>query len=221
MSLVKCDRCGRQTSTLLAKCPYCAAPQAKIIPATFAVARYLNLIPSLLAASALFLSVPSSVSAYGRHRVAVEARLIAEKRAEEEARARAHAQLVRTARHRRDSLLKELPAKKLRRVSDAVLFSALAIARAPVEDTLGSRWIKAATIEVDRRERIRQEKAREQERRATAAARRQALLEERRERARQSAVPSGASAQCRDGTYSYSASRRGTCSHHGGVAVWY
>ena len=30
--------------------------------------------------------------------------------------------------------------------------------------------------------------------------------------------PAGASAQCRDGTYSFSQSRRGTCSHHGGVA---
>jgi hypothetical protein len=33
-------------------------------------------------------------------------------------------------------------------------------------------------------------------------------------------VPQGASAQCRDGTYSFSQSRRGTCSHHGGVARW-
>jgi hypothetical protein len=33
-------------------------------------------------------------------------------------------------------------------------------------------------------------------------------------------APSGASAQCRDGTYSFSAHRRGTCSHHGGVARW-
>lgn len=33
-------------------------------------------------------------------------------------------------------------------------------------------------------------------------------------------VPAGASAQCRDGTYSFSQSRRGTCSHHGGVAEW-
>jgi len=31
---------------------------------------------------------------------------------------------------------------------------------------------------------------------------------------------SGASAICNDGTYSYSAHRRGTCSHHGGVAQW-
>ncbi|MEI9899153.1 MAG: DUF3761 domain-containing protein [Hyphomicrobium sp.] len=30
----------------------------------------------------------------------------------------------------------------------------------------------------------------------------------------------GASANCRDGTYSFSQSRRGTCSHHGGVAAW-
>lgn len=30
----------------------------------------------------------------------------------------------------------------------------------------------------------------------------------------------GATAICRDGTYSYSQSRRGTCSHHGGVSRW-
>lgn len=35
-----------------------------------------------------------------------------------------------------------------------------------------------------------------------------------------SAAPEGATAQCRDGTYSFSRSRRGTCSHHGGVAKW-
>lgn len=33
-------------------------------------------------------------------------------------------------------------------------------------------------------------------------------------------APAGATAQCRDGTYSFSQSRRGTCSHHGGVARW-
>jgi hypothetical protein len=32
--------------------------------------------------------------------------------------------------------------------------------------------------------------------------------------------PPGASAQCVDGTYSFSQSRSGTCSHHGGVARW-
>lgn len=31
----------------------------------------------------------------------------------------------------------------------------------------------------------------------------------------------GATAKCNDGTYSYSATHSGTCSHHGGVAVWY
>ncbi|PYX31501.1 MAG: hypothetical protein DMG77_06650 [Acidobacteria bacterium] len=35
-----------------------------------------------------------------------------------------------------------------------------------------------------------------------------------------SSAPQGATAQCRDGTYSFSKSRRGTCSHHGGVAKW-
>lgn len=33
-------------------------------------------------------------------------------------------------------------------------------------------------------------------------------------------APAGATARCRDGTYSFSRSRRGTCSHHGGVAQW-
>lgn len=33
-------------------------------------------------------------------------------------------------------------------------------------------------------------------------------------------TPAGATALCRDGSYSFSQSRRGTCSHHGGVAKW-
>lgn len=35
-----------------------------------------------------------------------------------------------------------------------------------------------------------------------------------------SGPPQGATAQCRDGSYSFSRSRRGTCSHHGAVAKW-
>ncbi|MDD3284216.1 MAG: DUF3761 domain-containing protein [Patescibacteria group bacterium] len=34
-------------------------------------------------------------------------------------------------------------------------------------------------------------------------------------------IPVGASAKCRDGSYSFSQHRSGTCSHHGGVAKWY
>lgn len=33
--------------------------------------------------------------------------------------------------------------------------------------------------------------------------------------------PVGATARCRDGSYSFSQHRRGTCSYHGGVAEWY
>lgn len=33
-------------------------------------------------------------------------------------------------------------------------------------------------------------------------------------------APSGASAHCADGTYSFSEHRQGTCSHHGGVTAW-
>ncbi len=34
------------------------------------------------------------------------------------------------------------------------------------------------------------------------------------------AAPNGATAKCRDGTYSFSRSRSGTCSRHGGVGAW-
>ena len=36
-----------------------------------------------------------------------------------------------------------------------------------------------------------------------------------------SSAPNGATAKCKDGTYSFSKHHQGTCSHHGGVAEWY
>jgi hypothetical protein len=33
-------------------------------------------------------------------------------------------------------------------------------------------------------------------------------------------IPQGATARCRDGSYSFSQNRRGTCSHHAGVMQW-
>jgi len=38
--------------------------------------------------------------------------------------------------------------------------------------------------------------------------------------ARKQPPPPGATAQCRDGTYSFSQHRSGTCSGHGGVQSW-
>lgn len=32
---------------------------------------------------------------------------------------------------------------------------------------------------------------------------------------------SGATAKCKDGTFSYSKTRKGTCSGHKGVSIWY
>jgi Protein of unknown function (DUF3761)/Bacterial SH3 domain len=50
----------------------------------------------------------------------------------------------------------------------------------------------------------------------------EATAKSRKPRAAEAAVNStGATAMCRDGSLSYSAHRRGTCSHHGGVSVWY
>ncbi|MGH3429187.1 MAG: DUF3761 domain-containing protein, partial [Mycobacteriales bacterium] len=38
--------------------------------------------------------------------------------------------------------------------------------------------------------------------------------------AQAASAPAGATAKCKDGAYSFSQSRRGTCSGHGGVAAW-
>jgi hypothetical protein len=38
---------------------------------------------------------------------------------------------------------------------------------------------------------------------------------------RASRVPDGATAECNDGTFSFSQNHRGTCSHHGGVKRWF
>lgn len=38
--------------------------------------------------------------------------------------------------------------------------------------------------------------------------------------AKSDTAPQGATARCRDSTYSFSANHRGTCSHHGGVSKW-
>jgi Protein of unknown function (DUF3761) len=37
---------------------------------------------------------------------------------------------------------------------------------------------------------------------------------------RASHAPAGATARCRDGSWSFSLHHRGTCSHHGGVSTW-
>src|SRR5579884_3192360 len=37
---------------------------------------------------------------------------------------------------------------------------------------------------------------------------------------RSNAVPAGATAPCKDGSYSFSKHHSGTCNHHGGVARW-
>lgn len=34
-------------------------------------------------------------------------------------------------------------------------------------------------------------------------------------------APEGATAKCKDGTYSHAKTHSGACSHHGGVAEWY
>jgi hypothetical protein len=82
-----------------------------------------------------------------------------------------------------------------------------------------------AKIELDRlaQEKRQQAQWEREQRQKRQLEERQRQIEVRKKRMeeRRSLVPTGASARCRDGTFSFSRSRRGTCSHHGGVAQWF
>lgn len=221
MANLNCGKCGKATSDLATRCPHCSKAVAiRRLPAVH-IPRYLSVMPYLLTAYMGFLAVPAAAGSYSKHNAAVEKRRIADERAAEDARVRAEAEQMRLRRKSRDSVLAALPSRKLRRASDTNLRQALAIASLPTGDTVNKAWVFLAQKELSRRDEIRRQNAEREEKRAQATARRQALLETRRERESRSSTPSGASAKCRDGSYSYSASRRGTCSRHGGVAAWY
>ena len=57
--------------------------------------------------------------------------------------------------------------------------------------------------------------------RATTAERMNGPTTAPRNQTTNGAGPQGATAKCRDNTYSHSVTHSGTCSHHGGVAQWY
>jgi hypothetical protein len=128
--------------------------------------------------------------------------------------------------HRRaTALLLDSTARVLRRASKNVSYAEAARAllmgmQAPLTATQIKRQslLSEQLDKIDRRVML---ETRRREARATAQT--QPLQPRHREPMSQTprtVVPSGASARCRDGSYSYSVSRRGTCSHHGGVSEW-
>jgi hypothetical protein len=167
------------------------------------------------------LAGPTVAAEITKYNTTVEqGRLSEAKRAEAES-LRVHLQDGTARRASRDSLLAAIPVKSLRRASDAELIQGIGLAQSVTDDTIGNRWTRAAQIEIGRRTALAAKRNATSARIAEGKARREARLQAQRERQRQSQVPYGASAQCSDGTYSFSAHRRGTCSHHGGVSVWY
>jgi uncharacterized membrane protein YqiK len=92
----------------------------------------------------------------------------------------------------------------------------------PLTDAQARRQIQLSN-QLDAIDRRHAEAARRQARaRAQAEARQQVQPLRRQVRVQppSNSAPPGASARCQDGSYSYSTSRRGTCSHHGGVSEW-
>ena len=132
---------------------------------------------------------------------------------------RRQAELRRAMVVRADSVIKALPTKRIRKLSDSEIATAVAYVGHWRADSTAIMWKAAAQKELDRRAIARVDslkRVREQSERREAARQRAEAA-----RVRASGPPAGATAKCRDGTYSYSGSRRGTCSRHGGVAIWY
>lgn len=213
MALVKCKRCGWETSSLAEACHKCNARLPRHSD-NIRIPRLALVLPVLLVVSAAAVAAPAAVTTVGDYRARILAERSERERAEEARRQLELEQERRVMTKRIDSLVRGLPPARMRRVGDAQLLEATALVAKWGSDSAARRWQRAAQKEVDRRRQLALRKA--QQVRPSPNVQRP-LVPQRTQPLR----PSGATARCRDGTYSYSASRRGTCSHHGGVAVWY
>jgi hypothetical protein len=213
MSVEKCQSCGAVISTLATNCQVCGAPISTSPVEGLFVPRYLKAVPlvlTILMGSAAIKTVSASVSEY---RSTVASTRLSEARAAAAEETRIHAEELKTSRRLRDSILRKIPPNRIRRLSAADLAAGLAIVSAVSADTTGHHWSSVAARELARRASLDSETT-------ARAARRTARALNRERQSSVSTAPSGASAQCRDGTYSFSSSHRGACSHHGGVATW-
>jgi hypothetical protein len=118
------------------------------------VSRFLVIAPWFIAIYAGLISVPTVLRRVEQYNAAAEARHLAEIHALAREKAIAHAEEIRFARSRRDSVLKALPKNRIRHASDRDLNAGLDIATTDTEDTVGTRWIVLAKAELSRRARI-------------------------------------------------------------------
>jgi hypothetical protein len=165
--------------------------------------------------AAVAVTVPPVASAIEEIRSRQVAERLERERAAEAERERRLAEERRVMTTRADSFVRAIPSSRLRRANEADLRTAVALVSKWRSDSAAARWLAAAERELQRRER----QAQQARLKAQVSASRQAVPSPAPRPP--AGRPAGATARCRDGTYSYSASRRGTCSHHGGVAVWY
>jgi hypothetical protein len=213
MSIENCHSCGAAISTLATKCQACGAAIPSRATQRFGVPRYLFAVPlaiTLLTGTVAIATVSGSVIEYRSNKAAVRLR---EERAAAAEQERIRAEQLQTSLARRDSILRAVPTNRIRRARAADLIAGLAIVSAIPNDSIGRGWVLLAEKELARRARADSVAKARPKRRTSRLPNERGLS--------RSTAPSGASAQCRDGTYSFSSSRRGTCSRHGGVAIWF
>lgn len=104
MAKVKCHGCGRTITELTGICPYCGKGVPGALKQLVRMPKSLVIAPWIIAVYAGAISVPTTVEAINRYSAATEARHIAEIRALEHEKAVAHAEEIRSARVRRDSV---------------------------------------------------------------------------------------------------------------------
>jgi F0F1-type ATP synthase membrane subunit b/b' len=216
MALVRCKRCGWETSALASACHKCQARLPRESDDLHLhLPRFVVLLPFLLLITAAAIAAPPVVTTLGDYRARIAAERTERERQEEARHVAALAEQQRVMTRRVDSLIRALPAGRMRRVSEMQLREAATVVTRWGTDSAAKRWERAAQKELVRRQRSASGQPTRSRQQPSAAQPVAPLRTQRPER------PAGATARCRDGTYSYSASRRGTCSHHGGVAVWY
>lgn len=216
MALVRCKRCGWETSALASACHKCQARLPRESDDLhFPLPKLAVLLPLLLLLSAAAVAAPPVVATVEDYRARIAAERTERERQEEARRVAELAEQQRVMKRRVDSLIRALPVARMRRVSELTLREATTVVSQWGTDSAAKRWERAAQKELVRRQRSASSQPTRSRQQPSVTQPVAPLRTQRPER------PAGATARCRDGTYSYSASRRGTCSHHGGVAAWY
>lgn len=208
MALTKCLKCGAATSTLAAQCTICGTSSPPSTQTVFSPTNGQKAIPIVLLTGALMLTVPVALGSAMHHQRTVAAERAKNERLLAEERAREARALQARMQASADSAKRSLPISQLRRAKLPSLLAAVALVGAYRADSAAT-WLAAARTEINRREKIKNERLRvEARRRERAAARAQAATRAQVYSSPPSAAARGYIRGPQGGCYTYSSSGR-------------